>query len=547
MRPIRRRLTVVLASLAAATATAATTAATTTANAAVYSWGRNINLELGAGYRSPLEASPVPIGGLPANIVEVAAGEGSDAALDSEGNVWTWGGNLYGQAGVGWPGAALVTPVRVLSGVRQISAGAADVVALMNDGTVDVWGGNLFGEAGNGTTTHGHEIRGMSIPSPQRVPGLEHVVHVSGGGSIAAVLSNGTLKVWGRNTFGLLGIGTGGEVTTPTLVPGLTNVKQAAPAPFTNIAGHMLVLLNNGTVLAAGNNTEGALGDGTLVSRMTLQAVHGLPTNISSVGAGAFSSLAVTDTGRLYSWGPNQLGELGIGHTGPRPCGPRPHTCSPLPIELPLTGVTRAAAGIGYDVAVTATGVDTWGDGAIGQLGDGRRHITYSPAAVPRLGEPGSLAAGSFHVVAAAKVLPAPVPWLVSTVGGSSIGLAWNGATSTQKWTVIWQEQTSATRAGSIALSSSARSYTVSGLKPGRWDVYVDNTAAWPYSRVAVASVTVTAPPAAKPAPSGTRRLPASPPPERHVTALPGATLRGHAVDRPHRPGATTPLLQLVK
>jgi hypothetical protein len=345
----------------------------------------------------------------------------------------------------------------------------------------------------------------------------------------------------------MLGVGAG-EITAPTLVPGLTNVKQVAPAPFTNIAGHTLVLLDNGTVLAAGDNAEGALGDGTLLSRGRFAPVHGLPTNISSIAAGAFSSLAVTETGRLYSWGPNQLGQLGIGHRGPQSCGPRPHTCSPLPIELSLTGVRSAAAGVGYDLAVAGTGVDAWGDGVMGQLGDGLSHTTYAPAPVPRLAEPGPLAAGNFHAVALAKVLPAPPPWLVSTVSGSSIGLTWNGPTSAEKWTVIWQEQTaSATRAGSIALPSTTHNYTVSGLKSGHWNVYVDNITAWPHSRVAVATVTAPPPAAAKPAPPPARREPASPPALEPVSGLPGAVLRGDAGGRPHRPHAAGPLLQLVK
>jgi alpha-tubulin suppressor-like RCC1 family protein len=458
------------------------------AHASVYSWGQNGNLQLGAGWRSGLEASPVPLRGLPADVIELAEGEGSDAAVTSTGDVWTWGGNLYGQAGVGWPGRPLVAPVKVLSGVRQISAWGADVVALMDDGTVKVWGQNLSGEAGNGTSTAGREVAGMSIPSPQTVPGVSNVVRVAGGASIAAILADGSVEAWGADREGMLGIpGAGYEVLYPTAIPGLSGVKEVAVAPFTNIAGHSLALLENGRVLASGDNSEGALGDGTLVSRNEFKPVHGLPQNIAGVAAGAFSSLAWTTDGRLYAWGPDQLGQLGIGGPGPETCGI--HRCATLPVLVPLENVTRAAAGIGYVIAEAGGRLYAWGNGELGELADGQQRISYSPEPIPGMSEVGPWAAGTLHASAVAGVTPTPVSWLTATAGVGSIELSWVAPAGPSRWTVIWGEgRANAIRAGSTTVAPSARSFAISGLKPGRWLVYVNSTA-WPHPRVAVATV----------------------------------------------------------
>src|SRR5437773_753599 len=79
-------------------------------------------------------------------------------ARQSAGNVWSWGDNAYGQLGDGTT-ASSSTPVRVinlsggyLSGVVAVAVGGLHSLALKSDGTVWAWGYNGYGQLGDGTT-----------------------------------------------------------------------------------------------------------------------------------------------------------------------------------------------------------------------------------------------------------------------------------------------------------------------------------------------------------------------------------------------------------
>jgi hypothetical protein len=77
--------------------------------------------------------------------------------------------------------------------------------------------------------------------------------------------------------------------------------------------GHSLVLMSDGSVYACGRNTLGQLGDKTTVGRSTpVKVVFSDSAVIKSVGAGGDHSLAVSTTGKVYTWGSNAFGQLGL-------------------------------------------------------------------------------------------------------------------------------------------------------------------------------------------------------------------------------------------
>lgn len=86
-------------SAVAVLALAALAGAPTTASAAdgttAIAWGWNIKEQLGAGYKSSAQTSPVPVVGL-TNIKALAAGYGFSLALLGDGTLRSWGGNAYG-------------------------------------------------------------------------------------------------------------------------------------------------------------------------------------------------------------------------------------------------------------------------------------------------------------------------------------------------------------------------------------------------------------------------------------------------------------------
>lgn len=181
----------------------------------VFTWGGNSNGgPLGNGAPSGIDGNaPAPVIGL-SNVVSISAGTWNSTALKSDGTVWTWGSNAYGQLGRGTP-ANLAASVPGLTNVVQVAGGSYHVLALRSDGTVHAWGYNYFGEIGNGSQG--------DVGSPTQVLSLNNVIEIAAGSYHSfARLADGTIRSWGRNVEGELGNNTvGTPTTTPVPVIGL--------------------------------------------------------------------------------------------------------------------------------------------------------------------------------------------------------------------------------------------------------------------------------------------------------------------------------------
>ncbi|HOM03209.1 MAG TPA: dockerin type I domain-containing protein [Acetivibrio sp.] len=191
-------------------------------------------------------------------------GTGHVVVLREDGTVWTWGENVWGQLGNGAQQHHNVytyiyfepNQAKNLTDIVSVAAGQTHSVALKSDGTVWTWGGNFYGELGNGSTNY--------ILEPQKIEGLEDVVAVDAGSShTVALRADGTVWVWGKNDFGQLGNGTTMKSTVPIKVEGLTGVIAVQAGMECTIA-----YKNDGTVWAWGKNDFGQLGDGTFENRL---------------------------------------------------------------------------------------------------------------------------------------------------------------------------------------------------------------------------------------------------------------------------------------
>jgi alpha-tubulin suppressor-like RCC1 family protein len=134
---------------------------------------------------------------------------------------------MYGVLGTGTPYPTLnrTTPVEVvgITNAVSVTAGQNHMCALLSDGTVKCWGRNDVGQLGNGTTIPDAGASSGS-PTPVAVSGLDHVVSLISGSSAhhtCAVLDSGTVECWGLNTSGQLGDGTTTSSSTPVTVTGL--------------------------------------------------------------------------------------------------------------------------------------------------------------------------------------------------------------------------------------------------------------------------------------------------------------------------------------
>lgn len=312
----------------------------------VWAWGLNVSGQLGDNTQSN-RFEPAQVKNL-RNAVAVAAGRDHSLALLADGTVWSWGSNTSKQLGDGdsfdrW------TPVQVkgLSDVVAITAGARFNLALKADGTVWGWGQNSQGQVGDGSTDQ--------RSTPVQVKGLTDVkVIASGANHSLAIKKDGTLWAWGSNQHGQLGDGSTTDRTTPVQIKSMTDVVQVAGG-----LDHSLALKRDGSVWSWGQNDHGQLGDGTTTRRSSPKQIAGLQA-VHSIASGEATSFAVRQDGTIWGWGYNASNQMADGGKTDRP----------VPAQINgISGVVKVATGhASHVLALTDAGrLWTWGNNTSGQ------------------------------------------------------------------------------------------------------------------------------------------------------------------------------------
>lgn len=274
----------------------------------VMCWGEGTPGTLGNGQFLD-SAVPQLVSGL-TDAVGLAAGEAHSCAVLRDATVRCWGNNDLGQLGSG-DGISSATPVPVsgVTGVRSIGALVYGTCSVLLTGEMRCWGWNDSGQVGSGGTASKYE-------TPQVVSGITNAVAVAAANAHAcALLSDGSVRCWGWNGRGELGLGfTSGARSTPQIVPGLAGVTSisAGSAPA---AGHTCAVAA-GVLQCWGWNSQGQLGVGDVSDRLAPASVSVGP--VRSVFRGAAHTLAILDDGTLRAWGSNDSGQLGTGDVTPR-------------------------------------------------------------------------------------------------------------------------------------------------------------------------------------------------------------------------------------
>jgi alpha-tubulin suppressor-like RCC1 family protein len=264
----------------------------------VWTSGHGTVGEIGDGGTSS-RTTPVQVPGL-AGITAVTAGGARTLVIGSDGGIWGWGSNAAGALGDGTTTSPRPSPVRAIgiTGVVSVAAGSYHSVAAKSDGTVWAWGENVYGQVGDGTLT----LRA----SPVQVTGLTGVVAVSAGYSFSLALkSDGTVWGWGFNSNGQIGEGAASTQTTPVVIPGLTDVVAIASGQFFSIA-----LRRDGTVWSWGEDSHGQLGARPWRGpALGLVRVTDL-TDVVAVACGVNHALAMKADGSVWTWGSNVGGPV---------------------------------------------------------------------------------------------------------------------------------------------------------------------------------------------------------------------------------------------
>jgi alpha-tubulin suppressor-like RCC1 family protein len=280
-------------------------------NGTVWAWGVNSYGELGDGRLTPYETEAVKVN-FPAGIKITALANpmpfDAGLAIDSNGHSWGWGLNANDDL-------CLSSPIEThpqqlpLSDVTLATGARTNAIFDSND-LLYACGSGDAGELGDGSTSP------TSIPTP--IIGLPSGAKVtaltSSWEGSGALLANGDYYDWGYNAAGQLGIGTTTNSATPAKVdlPGpITQVFQGGSGPKN---GQTLAVLENGSVWTWGNNNRGQLGIGTHTNSDVPVQVH-VPRGITfvKVNSGGYASYGIDSTGRLWAWGDNSNGQLGTG------------------------------------------------------------------------------------------------------------------------------------------------------------------------------------------------------------------------------------------
>lgn len=291
----------------------------------IYTWGRNELGQLGNGTLQGSEWDDDPdTPELPIryevdidNVVSVVTRQTFMLALKSDGTVWSWGDNGFGQLGYSAesdcgrrgesPCRRTPTQIPGISNAVQVAAGFDHSLVLLEDGSV-----LSFGEASDGQLGRNGDPRAVA-----QVEGLPaNIIQVAAGAACSfAVTDDGAVYAWGDNGHGQLGLAADdGPHATPVRIDSLNRIASIAAGNSTPVA-----LDHNGRVWTLGRNINGQLGIGSESIDYTDMPgevqLEGAPIeNIMLTTGDGFVAGALTRDGNVYMWGMGALGQLGQGN-----------------------------------------------------------------------------------------------------------------------------------------------------------------------------------------------------------------------------------------
>ena len=366
----------------------------------VYVWGNNTSGQLGLGNtQETLAPTKVPeLSGM----VSAAADSSHTILVSDSREVYTAGSN--GDGRLGRSDAGLTFQKASGAGVVSASAGGWHSLIVQGDGAVGGWGGNSYGQLGDSTTQNASTVSWntqyywqnlqlradkeyrfiIGKPSLERdwsceLPDGEYTFRLSGAGVTARLLNTdqSPISPTFQTSYTCPLEGSAYFLRVSATTPQIYSLKiqtSAASLDFADIAagkGHGLAVEADGKVWSWGENTYGQLGLASENSA-TPMCMDAFPNKILRVGAGDTHSLAVDQMGNVYAWGNNANRQLGPNVTGNQ-------TQTPTLISS-LSNIEEAEGGASFSVARNSSGqVYTWGNNTYGQLGNNTTTSTSTP------------------------------------------------------------------------------------------------------------------------------------------------------------------------
>lgn len=289
------------------------------ADSVLWSWGYSHIGQNNPGFLNPYPVWADSTGGQLQKVISVSTYYTHAVAALSDGTVWAWGQNSWGQLGDSLLNVNTNYPVQMrgeygfgyLDSIVEVSCGYYHSLMLKSDGTVLSCGYNTYGQLGvNSTQTW---IVPRPVLGPNGIGILSNIIQIDAGSHSSVALRNdGTVWVWGEGSSGTMGSGSGNNYY-PEQVQGLPQITKISIK-----GGHVLALDINGGIWAWGENTYGQVGNNTFThvyypEQVLDQTGTNVMDNIVDIGTGMMHSFAIHNNGKAYSWGSNNNGQLGDG------------------------------------------------------------------------------------------------------------------------------------------------------------------------------------------------------------------------------------------
>ncbi|MCP4749485.1 MAG: hypothetical protein GY866_01195 [Proteobacteria bacterium] len=383
----------------------------------VVAWGYRDSGQMGDGmlglYAVPNQVLGVGGSGYLEGITDVAGGDAHTIALKSDGTVWGWGRNHYGQLGDYGSNTDSYTPIQTydISTATAVGAGIKHSMVLLSDGTVRTWGQNNYGQLGISTGTSSRNYPG----TPGGLSSVTGTAIAAGGISCLVLDDSGGIWGWGKNDDGQLGDGTMTNRSSATRTcevddDGCSEYLSGATAIALG-ENHAVALLSDGTMVAWGYQAYGERGNGSTAGGninypSPVCDVDATPpcnsTNgnifgdVTAIAAGVNSSYAVKSDGTVWAWGRATDGRLGNGQAVTN-TGTPVQVCDvgeSDPCESFLTDVVAVDAGMDHVIALKSDGtLVAWGDNYNAEVGDGTQADASVPVVVKGVNGSSSLSA----------------------------------------------------------------------------------------------------------------------------------------------------------
>ncbi len=333
--------------------------------------------------------------------VSVSTGQSHTCAVLDDASLKCWGFTVGGQIGLGVQDTRGDGPNEMGDNLpavdlgtgrtaTAVSVGGTSTCALLDNGSVKCWGDNLNGQEGQGDTTRRGDDPGEmgdALPAVDLGTGRTATTISSGRSHVCAILDNGSVKCWGWNQWGQLGLGDTnnrgdgpGEMgdSLPAVDLGTGRTAVAISTSFINTCA----LLDNGRVKCwgFGGFAIPATGDTAVRGDQPGEMGDALPyvdlgtgRTATAISTGDNFACALLDNGRVKCWGQNTDGQLGLGDTDTRGDGP-----GEMGDALPYVDLgagrtaTAIASGVNHACARLDDGsIKCWGKNQAGGLGLG--------------------------------------------------------------------------------------------------------------------------------------------------------------------------------